>query len=61
MEEERRDYESFLVRLWREGGPRRPWRASATNVRTGEVVRFASPEALHAYLSDEPVPAAEPD
>ena len=42
-------YHSFLIRLWQESeGP--TWRASAHCVQTGETLRFASVEALFAYL-----------
>ncbi|MFN8485913.1 MAG: hypothetical protein U0768_22960 [Anaerolineae bacterium] len=44
-------YHSFLVRLWRESAEG-PWRASAHCVQTGETLRFASVEALFAYLVD---------
>ncbi|MEM7127837.1 MAG: hypothetical protein AAF702_16005 [Chloroflexota bacterium] len=42
-------YRTFLVRLWREESAS-AWRASAQSVQSGEVVRFASPEELFAFL-----------
>lgn len=42
-------YHSFLVRLWQDGAAE-PWRASAHCVQTGETHRFATVEALFAFL-----------
>lgn len=46
-------HESYLLRLWRAQGAQ-PWRAWVQCAVSGEVVRFASPEALCAYLTDGP-------
>ncbi|MFN8496887.1 MAG: hypothetical protein U0641_03460 [Anaerolineae bacterium] len=44
-------YHSFLVRLWQDGAGG-PWRASAHCVQTGDTLRFASVEAMFAYLAE---------
>ncbi|MCB0086350.1 MAG: hypothetical protein KDE54_00425 [Caldilineaceae bacterium] len=45
-------YRAYLIRLWRdgEGGT---WRASAQSVDGQIIVRFASLEALHAFLRSQ--------
>ena len=48
--EEARDYLSYLLRLWREGGGKAEWRASLEDPYTGERTGFASVEALFAFL-----------
>jgi hypothetical protein len=51
---ERRDYLSYLLRLWREGGEGRAvWRASLKSSRTGEKVGFGSLEELFEFLQRE--------
>lgn len=45
-------YFAYLVRLWQET-PDGPWRASAQSVRTGEIIRFGSQQALFAFLHNE--------
>jgi len=47
-------YHSFLLRLWQEE-PDTPWRASLQNVQTGTVVRFASLNALVAFLQEQAI------
>ena len=42
-------YHAYLIRLWQDQ-PSSPWRASAQSVQSGEVVRFASIDALYAFL-----------
>ena len=42
-------YRAYLVRLWQED-EEGVWRASAQAVQSGEVVRFASLQALYAFL-----------
>jgi hypothetical protein len=49
--QEKRDYLSYLLRLWRESGEGRPvWRASLKSTRTGEKVGFGSLEELFEFL-----------
>jgi hypothetical protein len=51
---ERRDYLSYLLRLWREGGEGRSvWRASLKSSHTGEEVGFGSLEELFEFLQRE--------
>jgi hypothetical protein len=51
MEEERPDYLSYLLRLWRvrEHGPP-AWRASLQRPGSGERLSFATLDELFAYL-----------
>lgn len=61
---ERRDYLSYLLRLWRAGGGERPiWRASLRSAHTGEQVAFASLEDLFRFLRIQTgtVPSADGD
>jgi hypothetical protein len=52
--EERHDYLSYLLRLWREGGEGRSvWRASLKSSRTGEKVGFGSLEEMCEFLQRE--------
>ncbi len=44
------DYQSYLIRLWRDGDVGE-WRASAQAVVSGEIVRFATLSALYAFLT----------
>ena len=44
-----RYYRSYLVRLWRDND-QEAWRASARSVQSGEEVRFATIEALFAFI-----------
>jgi hypothetical protein len=58
--QERGDYLSYLLRLWRESDGEVPvWRASLRSSRTGEKVGFASLEELFEYLRDRV--SADPD
>ena len=52
-----RDYVSFLLRMWQDGGDggaplkqRTLWRASLQSPHTGERIGFADLEKLFAYL-----------
>jgi hypothetical protein len=56
----RRDYLSYLLRLWRvggDGGTHREeeavWRASLESPLTGERIGFASLDALFAFLRQQ--------
>jgi len=42
-------YQAYLIRIWQDG-QQAPWRASAQEVQSGEVKRFASLMALFAFL-----------
>jgi hypothetical protein len=50
---ERRDYRSYLLRLWRVGAEEAAWRASLESPHTGEHFGFASLEDLFAFLETE--------
>jgi hypothetical protein len=50
---ERRDYRSYLLRLWRVGPEEAVWRASLESPHTGEHIGFASLEDLFAFLEKE--------
>lgn len=50
---ERRDYRSYLLRLWRVGPEEAAWRASLESPHTGELTGFASLEDLFAFLETE--------
>jgi len=52
MRANRRLYQSYLLRMWRES-VNGEWRASLQNVATSECQNFADLEALFAYLRDE--------
>ena len=55
---ERRDYLSYLLRVWRvEVRERTVWRASLECADTGERVGFADLEALCRYLQVETLQA----
>jgi hypothetical protein len=59
---ERRDYLSYLLRLWRVGKEEAVWRASLESPHTGERIGFASLDALFAFLreqTDDEASAAE--
>ena len=43
-------YQSYLIRLWQEH-PHLPWRGTAQNVQSGEVIPFADVDKLFTYLS----------
>lgn len=45
-------YIACLVRLWQDGSGH-PWHASVQWVQGGEVIRFASMEALFDYLKTQ--------
>lgn len=42
-------YRAYLVRMWRDS-PQSSWRASAQSTQSGQVVRFATLQALFAFL-----------
>ena len=44
-----RDYQFYLLRLWRDD-TRQPWRASLQSAATEQTVHFADIEALFAFL-----------
>lgn len=46
------EYRSYLLRLWREG-PAAPWRGHVRSITAREERRFASLEALFAFLEEE--------
>jgi hypothetical protein len=48
--EEQPDYQSYLLRLWRESDGERGWRASLESARTGERRGFADLNALFDFL-----------
>jgi hypothetical protein len=51
---ERREYLSYLLRLWPVGGGGQVvWRASLKSTSTGQQVGFASLEELFGYLQAE--------
>ena len=50
---ERRDYLSYLLRLWRVGKQKAVWRASLESPHTGERIGFASLDALFAFLRQQ--------
>jgi hypothetical protein len=54
VSQERRDYLSYLLRLWRESDGEVPvWRASLRSSHTGETVGFASLEELFEFLQGQ--------
>jgi hypothetical protein len=49
--QEQRDYQSYLLRLWRESDGEVPvWRASLKSSHTGKKVGFGSLEELFEFL-----------
>ena len=50
---ERRDYLSYLLRLWRVGKEEAVWRASLESPHTGERIGLASRDALIAFLRQQ--------
>jgi hypothetical protein len=55
-----KDYVSYMLRLWRDRGDAKagpskaaPWRASLQSPRTGEMVGFASLDALFGFLRSQ--------
>jgi hypothetical protein len=46
----RPDYHSYLLRLWRDGGPQ-TWRGSLQCTATDQLYHFVSVEALIAFLT----------
>ena len=48
-DQQRRDYQAYLLRLWREG-TQTPWRASLQSTNSEEMYHFATLEALFAFL-----------
>lgn len=59
VEQVHQQYQSFLVRMWRDG-PDMPWRASVQNVLTGEQRRFANVESLFLFLQGQTAVAPPP-
>ncbi|MEZ4664141.1 MAG: hypothetical protein R2911_41960 [Caldilineaceae bacterium] len=53
-------YRAYLVRLWRDGA-QGAWRASAQSVDGQIIVRFASLEALYAFLHSQTEGNADDD
>jgi hypothetical protein len=54
MKKRRRDYLSYLLRLWRTGSEEDGvWLASLTNPFTGERLGFASLKELLAFLQSQ--------
>ena len=52
--QEQRDYQSYLLRLWRESDEvGSVWRASLKSSRTGEKVGFGSLEELFDFLQKQ--------
>lgn len=49
METHSDNYQSYLLRLWRES-EQAPWRASLQSAVTEQTFRFATVEALIAFL-----------
>ena len=50
MELDQKDYQSYLLRLWRVKEDGDSWRASLQDVRSGKLLGFSDPEELFAYL-----------
>jgi hypothetical protein len=50
---ERRDYLSYLLRLWRVGKEQAVWRASLESPHSGERIGFASLDELFAFLREQ--------
>ncbi len=50
---ERREYLSYLLRLWRVGTEKAVWRASLESPHGGERIGFASLDALFAFLRQQ--------
>jgi hypothetical protein len=48
--DERTNYTSFLLRLWRMPGAAEVWSASLENPRTGERLAFVDMESLFVFL-----------
>jgi hypothetical protein len=44
------DYLAYLLRIWREGKGRTPWRASLQSPHTGEQMGFATVDDLFDFL-----------
>ena len=54
MDGERRQYRSYLLRLWQaQSGDSSIWRASLEDVRSGERHGFADLEQLFAFLKQQ--------
>ena len=49
MNPSRPDYQSYLLRLWRDG-PQYPWRASLQSTATEQIYHFPNVEAMLAFL-----------
>ena len=50
---ERSDYQSYLLRLWRENDEEKGWRASLESSRTGERRGFARLDDLFGFLRQQ--------
>jgi len=54
MDDQQRQYRSYLLRLWRAGSQGRwVWRASLEDPRSGERKSFADLERLFAFLKQQ--------
>ena len=54
MTEEQREYQSYLLRLWRTSHNGKPgWRASLESAQTGERYGFADLVSLFAFLEEQ--------
>lgn len=62
MEEERPDYRSYLLRLWRVSDDEKPaWRALLKSAHTGRQVGFGTLEELFEFLQSQTRLVAELD
>ena len=52
MELDQKDYQSYLLRLWRVKDDGDSWRASLQDVRSGKLLGFSDLEELFAYLGE---------
>jgi len=60
MSDRPRDYQSYLLRLWRTGqGTDGGWRASLEDTRSGQRHGFASLDAAFSFLDQQTVHAVE--
>ena len=53
MSDERPDYVSYLLRLWRTSDAEPKWRASLESTRTGEIYGFRDLSALMNFLLEQ--------
>jgi hypothetical protein len=49
-DQQRRDYQAYLLRLWRGAGTQTPWRASLQSTSSEKMYHFVTLEALFAFL-----------